>query len=148
MNHCHRILEQAKTGNVDTIDTDPFYTSEGGYKIRLRLYPNGSSTGKNTHLSIYLRIMKGDFDSILNWPFAKRVTFTLIDQQENADDRKNITKTISGSQEQRTWNLRPFGGFNTGGGIVKFVSHDVLMKRGYVRDDTIFVQAKFETVAP
>lgn len=92
--------------------------------------------------------MKGDFDSILKWPFAKRVTLTLINQQENANDRENITATISGNQEQRVWNLRPLGEFNLGKGSPNFVSHDVLMTRGYVQDDTIFIQAKFETVAP
>ena len=148
INGFHRVLEQAKTGKVEKIESDPFYTSEGGYKVRLCLYPNGFSEGKNTHLLIYLRVMKGDFDSILKWPFAKRVTLTLIDQQENANDRKNFTVTILGNQEQHIWNMRPLGEFNSLGGIPQFVSHDVLMKRCYVQDDTIFVQAKFETLAP
>ncbi|XP_068720753.1 TNF receptor-associated factor 4-like [Montipora capricornis] len=148
INGFHRILKQAKTGNVDKIESDPFYTSEGGYKVRLCLFPNGFSLGKNTHLSICLRIMKGDFDSILKWPFAKRVTLTLIDQQENVNDRKNITYTITENQEKQPWNSRPLGEYGCDRGRGKFVSHDVLMKRGYVQDDTIFVQAKFETVAP
>ena len=148
INGFHRISEQAKTGNVDKIESDPFYTSEGGYKVILRLYPNGYSAGKNAHLSIYLKIMKGDFDPILKWPFAKRVTLTLIDQQENANDTENITATILGNQKQQAWNSRPLGESGVWRGLSNFVSHDVLMKRGYVQDDTIFIQAKFETLAP
>ncbi|XP_068701663.1 TNF receptor-associated factor 4-like [Montipora foliosa] len=148
INGFHRILEQAKTGNVDKIESDSFYTSEGGYKVKLRLYPNGYSAGKNTHLSIYLKIMKGGFDPILKWPFAKRVTLTLIDQQENANDRENITATISGNQKQQTWNSRPLGEYGVWNGFSNFVLHDVLMKRGYVQDDTIFIQAKCDTLAP
>ena len=109
INCFHRILEEAKTGNVVRIQSDPFYTSECGYKGGLRLYPNGSSLGKNTHMSIYLIIMKGDFDSILIWPFAKRVTVTLLDQQENSNDRKNITVTHPPNQLQQGLNSRPLG---------------------------------------
>ena len=148
INGIHRILEEAKTGNGNKIESDPFYTSEGGYKVSLCLYAGGSLTGENTHLSIFFRIMKGDFDSILKWPFVKRVTFTLIDQQENANDRENIIGSVRENQEQQAWNSRPLREFGCGRGIGKFVSHDVLMKRGYVQDDTILIQAKFETVAP
>ncbi|XP_068718085.1 TNF receptor-associated factor 4-like [Montipora capricornis] len=155
VNGFHKISEEARTEN-DMIESDPFYTSECGYKVRLRLYPNGFYMGKNTggpwapentHLSIYFKIMKGDFDSILKWPFAKQVTITLIDQHENLNDTENITKTIRGNQEQQTWNSRPCKGTNKDRGFSNFVSHDVLMKRRYIVDDIIFIQAKFETVA-
>ncbi|XP_068700854.1 TNF receptor-associated factor 4-like [Montipora foliosa] len=141
------VLKRAKEGDVVKIHSDPFYTTECGYKVRLRLFPNGASTGKNTHLSIYLIILKGDFDSILKWPFAKRVTFTLIDQHENLNDRENIFRTFSGNEEQRAWNSRPCAKVNEDWGFADFVSHDVLKKRGYILDNTIFIQAKFESVA-
>ena len=147
INGFHEILERSRTGNVVRIESDPFYTSECGFKVRLRLFPNGSSTGKNTHLSIYLVVLKGDFDSILKWPFSKRVTFTLIDQYENLYDRENITKTIPENRKQEAWNSRPCKANNEDRGFAKFVSHDALQKRGYGLDDTIFIQAKFETVA-
>ena len=99
-------------------------------------------------MSIYLIIMKGDFDSILIWPFAKRVTITLLDQKENSNDRKYITVNHPPNQLQQGLNSRPLGEFNISLRFPKFVSHDELMKRGYIQDDTIFIQAKFETVAP
>ena len=33
--------------------------------------------------------MKGEYDAMLTWPFHKKVTMTLIDQQEKAKDREN-----------------------------------------------------------
>ena len=144
------VLKRAKAGHVIKIDSDSFYTSECGYKVRLGLFPNGFSTGVHTHLSIYFNVLKGEFDSILKWPFAKRVTFTLIDQHKNLNDRKNITKTISENREQESFYSRLkflVIGMNGDGGFAKFVSHDALQKRGYSLNDTIFIQAKFETVA-
>lgn len=36
------------------------------YKMRIEVYLNGYDTGKGTYLSIYLQLMKGDFDDFLN----------------------------------------------------------------------------------
>uniref|UniRef100_T1IS10 MATH domain-containing protein n=1 Tax=Strigamia maritima TaxID=126957 RepID=T1IS10_STRMM len=58
-------------GTEEIVYSDPFYTSEFGYKIRLRLYPNGNGAGKGTHLYVFLQVMKGPHDAILNWPIAR-----------------------------------------------------------------------------
>lgn len=142
INGFQEILRRAKVGLQDVIYSDPFYTEQCGYKIKLRLYPNGEENAKNTHLSLRLIIMKGEYDAILQWPFAKPVTLTLIDQQGNPDDRENIVcsfSTYSGS-----WCLRPVKEANNGNGFSKFVSHDSLKKRAYIVDDAIFIEAKFD----
>ena len=64
------ILRQAKTGKKYQIESDPFYTA--GYKLKVKIYPNGSGSGKNTHLSMFIVVMKGEYDAILPWPFKKK----------------------------------------------------------------------------
>ena len=136
------ILQQAKTGYEDEIKSAPFYTSEFGYRVRMVLNPNGVGQGKNTHLSIGIKIMKGDYDSILQWPFRKRVTFTLIEPKENPEDRNNISSTTV-NQNEEEWNSKPKTEENRlGWGFFRFVSHDKLMKSGYILDDTIFIEAR------
>ncbi|XP_068683028.1 TNF receptor-associated factor 4-like isoform X2 [Montipora foliosa] len=136
------ILQQAKTGYEDEIKSAPFYTSEFGYKVRMSLNPNGVGKGENTHLSIFIYIMKGDYDSILQWPFRKRVTFTLIEPKENPEDRNNISSIVVNLNEDE-WNAKPRTEENSvGWGFSKFVSHDKLMKSGYILDDTIFIEAR------
>jgi len=49
----------------------------------LQLLPNGNGIGENTHLSIFIVVMKGQYDAMLPWGFSKPVEFTLIDQQNN-----------------------------------------------------------------
>ncbi|XP_068683549.1 TNF receptor-associated factor 4-like isoform X1 [Montipora foliosa] len=138
----HEILQRAKTGDNVNIKSASFYTGEFGYKVRMNLYPNGNSEAKNTHLSIFIVIMKGDYDSILPWPFVKRVTFTLIDPKEDPKDRDNISCTLANYEEQ-DWNSRPKKGENGAcRGYRKFVSHDRLMEGDYILDDTIFIEAR------
>lgn len=60
----------------------PFYTSQFGYKLQASLFLNGNGTGENSHVSIYIKILPGDYDALLRWPFAHSVAFTLFDQSE------------------------------------------------------------------
>ena len=49
----------------------PFYTHQGGYKLRLRVYPNGHSDCKGRFASIYLHLVRGEFDEHLQWPMVE-----------------------------------------------------------------------------
>lgn len=60
----------------------PWYTSQFGYKLQASLFLNGNGAGEGTHLSLYIKILPGEFDALLRWPFAHSVAFTLFDQSE------------------------------------------------------------------
>ncbi|XP_074618711.1 TNF receptor-associated factor 4-like isoform X2 [Acropora palmata] len=136
------ILRKAKKGGKDQIESDPFYTGECGYKFKMRLLPNGTGNGQNTHLSLFLVDIEGEYDAILQWPFPKEVTLTLIDQQGNLGDRQSVSYLRTGNEE--IWKSRPVKGKELSWGFPEFVSHRELQKRAYIVDDTIFIQAKFE----
>ena len=136
------ILRQAKTGGKDRIDSDLFYTGECSYRFKMHLFPNGLGKGENTHLSLILVNIKGEYDAILHWPFPKKVTLTLIDQQENLNDRQSVSYPITGAEE--IWKSRPVKRREANWECLRFVSHDELRRRAYIVDDTIFIQAKFE----
>ena len=71
------VLKKAKSGEETRIKSSPFYRY--GYKCKMGIDPNGFSTGENTHLFLFLIIMKGEYDATLTWPFDRKYTFTLID---------------------------------------------------------------------
>ena len=137
-----QILRRAKTGDKVSIYSDPFYSGECSQKFRIRLFPNGDGRGKGTHLSLFLTNIEGEYDAILQWPFPKKVTLTLIDQQENLDERKTVSRPLTGTEE--AWRSRPVKAKELDWGFCKFLSHDELHKRAYIVDDTIFIQAEFE----
>lgn len=60
----------------------PFYTSQFGYKLQASLFLNGNGAGESTHLSLYIKLLPGEYDALLRWPFAHSVAFTLFDQSE------------------------------------------------------------------
>ena len=70
------------------IDSDqwyspPFYTHPQGYKMCLRVDANGYSRGKGTHVSVFARLMRGEFDDHLKWPFQGHVTVAMLNQLED-----------------------------------------------------------------
>jgi len=136
-----QVMKQAKSGEVTEIKSAPFY--DHGYKFRLSLDANGHGTGKDTHLSIFFHLMKGEYDAILPWPFCKKMTFTLVDQQEDLNDRENFAVTFTADKEKCKRSFkRPVEEENSGWGFPKFVSHNKLQERRYIVDDTIFIQVE------
>ena len=133
------VLRKAKSGEETKIESSPFYRY--GYKSKLSINPNGVGQGKNSQLSAFLIIMKGEYDATLTWPFQKMVTLTLVDQHENANDRENIVESFI--SEKCASFERPVTEENIGLGFHEFVYHEELQKRRYIVDDTIFIQVHF-----
>ena len=94
----------------------PFYSSRYGYKMCLRLYMDGDGSGKGTHLSFFLTIMRGEYDALLTWPFKQAVTLMLLDQ----DKQKDIVQPISSSFQ------RPRNEMNIASGCPLFAPLSIL----------------------
>ena len=69
----------------------PFYTGLDGYKLQIRVDANGGAGGKGTHVSVYVYLLKGEYDDILTWPFKCDITIRLLNWRE---DKGHVEKTI------------------------------------------------------
>ena len=50
----------------------------------VELYFKATITGKGQYNGIFLTVLKGDYDALLQWPFLCPITFTLIEQRRDA----------------------------------------------------------------
>ena len=135
------VLRQAKAGEKIAVEYGPFLTGSYGYNLKVKMYPNGSVSCRNTHLSVFIVVMKGEYDAILPWPFKKKVKFTLIDQQEDPVERVNFSNWVRPSNALKHF-ARPVSEENTGRGFPTFISHEKLFSRRFVVDDTLFLQVE------
>ena len=87
--------------------------------------------------------MKSNFDDMLQWPFHKKVTLSLIDQQQEEKDKKNIVQSFIANPELENF-ARPEADRNIGLGFSTFVSHTDLRTRRYVVDDAILIQVELD----
>ena len=71
--------------------SQPFYSSDKGYKLQLVVYANGYGSGKGTHLSVCVNLMKGEYDDTLSWPFNGTITVQLLNW---SSDNHHVEETI------------------------------------------------------
>jgi hypothetical protein len=108
------------------------------------LYPNGYWDEDEGHLSIYILIVRGEYDAVLPWPFARAITYTLLDQKENLQQRNNVHMKVpyKSMLDNPQCYKRPTTDTNTGHGYGKFISHEKLTTENYIVEDSIFVQVE------
>ncbi len=135
-----RRRHEAKIGKTISLYSAPFYTSRQGYKACLRLYMNGDGCGKNTHLSFFVTIMKGEYDALLQWPFRHTVTLTLLDQ----DGVKNISQAFQPESTSSSFQ-RPRNEMNIASGCPMFAPLSILNNSSYVKEDTLFLKSEINT---
>lgn len=136
---------QAKTSSKLCFFSQPFFIEPYGYKMCIAICPNGNPA-QNTHLSVFVHLLRSNNDDLLPWPFKQKVEFVLVDQQDDPTLRKNIKAAISPKKmphlRESAFAMPKRSSYrNTVGfGYNNFISHIDLKKRLYIRDDTILVQ--------
>ena len=124
---------QVMNGSINALHSAPSFTKpQHGYKFCLRMYPNGDGIGAGTHLSLFIVIMKSDYDCLLPWPFNNSVKFMLINQRDRSKDlmEKMIPHKNSASFQKPTKEM------NIASGCPLFAKLDTMEKEGFLVDDT------------
>lgn len=134
---------QLATEGIRTSIYNEFYTGKRGYKLKVRVVPDGDQSNRNSYLSAYVCIMKGHYDPILPWPFRQQVTFTVIDQQYDPSKRKNEVGILNTEQTSVRFSGRPTREENPEHmGVPRLISHKVLFTRRYVEYDALFLRVE------
>ena len=129
-----RRQREAQSGKTTSLLSPPFYTSPCGYRLCARVYLNGDGLGKGSHVSLFLVVMKGEFDSLLPWPFAQHVTLCLLDQ--GTTNARHVVESFRPNSRSSSFQ-RPQSEMNIASGCPLFVPLAALNDR-YVKDDTVF----------
>ena len=112
-----------------------FFSRVGGYKMAIEVSANGEGVGRNTHVSVYIRIMHGEYDDMLRWPLRASVTIQLISQSGNEAHYEMTTP-------QYEWAQVTSGMIGAGWGWDKFIQHSDLdfnpvRRTEYLRNDRL-----------
>lgn len=141
IDHFKSRRRQVVNGQINALHSAPSYTKpQHGYKFCLRMYPNGDGIGAGTHLSLFIVIMKSDYDCLLPWPFNNSVKFMLINQRDRSKDmiEKMVPHKNSSSFQQPTKEM------NIASGCPLFAPLDSMEKEGFLVDDTLFIEVVVE----
>ena len=140
----NEVFKQSKAVNKETVESVIPHTATYGYNVKVRIFPNGHRSGKNTYLSVYIDVMKGEYDAALAWPFSKKVQLTLIDRQNGEDKPENFSRLINPELNPPECFCRPKTKENRECGFPRFISHEKLKSRKYIVDDTLLLQVEIQ----
>ena len=107
-----------------------FYSHIGGYKMCLGVDANGAGSGADTHVTVAVYLMRGEYDDNFVWPFRGDVTFHLVNRKV---DEGHVVKTIRFNDSTDNVAGRVMEGelAPRGRGLFQFISHSAL---GYGRN--------------
>ena len=141
----HERIQEAKSGRQTSFYSPPFYTHKNGFKVCLRIYLNGDGNGRNTHISLFFVILRGEYDALLRWPFRQKVMFLLIDQSMS-ESRENVYDAFRPDPNSSSFR-RPESEMNIASGLPCFCPLGKLMspEHEYIKDNTMFIKITVDT---
>ena len=135
-----------KVAGVEWI-SDPFFTTQTGYKLCLSVCHDGDGKEYKGYISVFVVLQRGPNDDILSWPLDKTVIVTLLNQLE---DRFHYVNTIRfGNASEEITQIKPGAQSATGWGKKKFIPHTDLSKSQskncqYLKDDCLFCKIELQ----
>ena len=110
------------------------------YKFGIRVYLNGVDDGRGRYVAIFVHLMEGEHDDLLQWPFSGTVTLSILDRSGAKNDISQIvqaTPNVSAFQRPREAICCK------GCGFVKFAPIEQVFRPHYVKRDKLFLKIEF-----
>lgn len=142
IDNVERHRQSARSGSVTALHSQGFYTSLYGYKICIRINLNGIEKGCNKFVALFVHLMKGDYDEILDWPFNGTITLSILDQEKSADGvRKDYTESLEANPNLTAFAKPTTSRNHKGFGYIEFAPLSVLDEQRYVKNSVLFIRA-------
>ncbi|UJR16554.1 hypothetical protein I4U23_003455 [Adineta vaga] len=132
--------------NRQSIQSEPFHSSQSGYKLALRCEIYEDKLEKTSYISISFVILLGEYDAILTWPFEYPITLSIVDLSIH---KKDISYEITNESRALPFS-RPINNINSPYRVEKFCPLNKLSKSNsnYLQNDTMFVRAYIDFSKP
>ena len=127
----------------EPLDGPIFYTGRYGYKMSVKLTQRLCQSGLEKSVSLSFVIMKGEYDSLLRWPFQQKITMMVIDQdKETSQHLLHIIYPDSSAPF-----LRPISNKNVAAEVFSSLwpESKLLNHPGYIVEDTMFIKIIVDT---
>ena len=96
------------------------------------VYPNGRNEGKGSHMSVRMRLQRGEFDNQLQWPFNGQITIEMYNCTTNtwtASTVIDLTKDLGDEYVSR-----PKMFWNRSQGHDKYISQSELQRHYLIKN--------------
>ena len=141
-------LQDARNGKITALESPPIYTSQQEYKFFIHIFPKGINGGDGCHIGLFVGMMQGEYDTILEWPFCGRIVLTIKDQ---STDVNGLRQDISGTFMAKR-NLLAFqkptatGRYSILYGYAEFAPTDLVCSPQYLQDDIVMIKIEIHKI--
>ena len=138
-------LVDAKSKNqCAEVKSDDFYTSPHGYKLGVSLFPNGNGPAEGKYLSLYIRVLPGEYDTLLDWPFHLPISFQVLDQCSDPDKRVHVKESFVPNPTWKHFQKPCKNTERAGFGYPRFILQETVKSGSYMKDDALFIKIKVD----
>jgi len=129
-------------GELCTINSEKFQTSEWGYRIGICVTIESDEHNRDRFISISFMIFAGDYDQILQWPFSYPVTFVLMNVE---GEQKHISSRIEPNHRKNIFG-KPTGDVNEPFKISRFCSVQKFLDnaKDFIYEDHSFLKVHID----
>ncbi|KAI0239492.1 TNF receptor-associated factor 4 [Lamellibrachia satsuma] len=133
---------------VDTeVLSPPFYTGRCGYRMRASAFLSGNGSGEGTHISLYIHMLTGEYDNLLEWPFRQPISFWLLDQCSDPEKRSHVLESFTPNPSWKHFQRPRKDIQSMGFGYPKFAAQDTLRSGTFIKDDTVFIKIEVDAAS-
>lgn len=105
----------------------------------------------NCNLSLFIHMMRGDYDDTLNWPFFGQITLSLI---HPTNSKQTISLKMQSSAVAEAFRRCSFENYGNevpplnpkGFGYTEFVAIEDVLQNGFIKNDTIVIKIIVECI--
>ena len=117
----------------------PFYSHIGGYKMCLCMCANGNGDSKGTHVSVWVYLMRGEYDDQLKWPFHGNITIQLLNQSRDEGHWEETLPFDDRAGDEAAGRVVGQERATSGWGNQKFIAYTKLNteKKKYLKNDCL-----------
>ena len=136
-----KLLDLGHSKEEFYIHSPEFFTDSKGYKMCLLMCPNGYMNGRDTHVSMYLQLLKGPHDDDMAWPFQQTVSLQILDTSGAGRHKEYKFEPSLREPEVQCWMKPRKDHKNIGYGNHTFLAHRLLEGDSpYLKDDNLYIR--------
>ena len=108
----------------------------------MRIFPKGVNGGDQRHIGLFVGMMQGEYDTILEWPFRGRIVLTIKDQTGDVNGcRHDISGTFMAKRNLGAFQKPTAAGrYTTLYGYEEFAPIDMVCTPQYSKGDAVMIK--------
>ena len=138
-------VQQRRQGDVNgdpiAFFSPAIHTDSYEYKFGIRVYLSGVDNARGRYVAIFVHMMEGEHDDLLQWPFSGTITLSILDR--SGAKNNDICQIVQATPNVPAFQRPREAICSKGCGFVKFTPIEQVFGPHYVKKDKLFLKIEF-----